>query len=125
TASDPPPAPLAASGPTKPLPNILDRDALLALCGNDPSAALEILEDFRVATRSDIEDLDQCFARKDQASLGRHAHRIKGASAMIGAVDLAQKATRLEALAKQGEWGPVEAAMGQVREAFGSLAEAG
>ncbi len=122
---DPLPAPLPAGGAAKPMPNILDRDALLALCGNDPSVAQEILEDFRSATRSDLEVLDQCFARKDQASLGRHAHRIKGASAMIGAVDLAQKAKQLEALAQKGEWGHMEAAMGQVREAFGSLAEAG
>jgi len=119
------PEQLAAGVPVKPSPTTLDRNALLALCGNDLTAAQELLEDFRSTTRSDIEVLDQYFEQKDHASLGRQAHRIKGASAMIGAVDLAQKAKQLEALARQGEWGHMEVALEQVREAFGSLAEAG
>ncbi len=113
-----------ARGTEKQLPSDLDRGALLALCGNDLSAALEILEDFRTAARADLEVLNQCFELRDQDSLARQAHRIQGASAMIGAAALAQKAKELETVAKSNEWRDVEAAMGQVREAMRSLAGA-
>lgn len=102
----------------------LDRDALLSLCGNDLSVALEILEDFRSTTRADLVDMNQYFEQKDQASMARQAHRIKGASAMIGAVALAQKAKELESLAKKGEWDGVQLLMSQVREAFEGLVTA-
>lgn len=108
----------------KQLSSDLDRDALLALCGNDLSVAFEILEDFRSATRADLLDMNQYFEQKDQDLMARQAHRIKGASAMIGAVALAQKAKELETLAKKGEWDGVQSLMSQVREAFEGLATA-
>jgi HPt (histidine-containing phosphotransfer) domain-containing protein len=85
-------------------------------------AAFEILEDFRSATRADLRLLTQFFDQRDQDSLARQAHRIKGASAMVGARGLAQKLLELEALAKKGEWSDVHSLMSQVQDAFEGLA---
>lgn len=97
-------------------------DALLALSGNDPLAALEILEDFRSATKADLKLLTQFFDLKDQDSLARQAHRIRGASAMVGARGLAQKATELATHATNGEWREARSVLNRMQEVFDSLA---
>ncbi|MBL0210368.1 MAG: response regulator [Holophagaceae bacterium] len=105
-----------AAGELQPLG--LDHEALLALSGNDPATATEILEDFRFNTRMDLETLTQYFELKDQDSVVRQAHRIKGASAMVGAHVLAQKARDLESSARAGAWGEVQSLMHQLQWAF-------
>lgn len=107
-----------ASVPEEHLSIGLDNEALLALSGNDQAMANEILEDFRFNTKIDLKALNQYFEQKDQASMVRQAHRIKGASAMVGAHALARKARDLESFAKAGEWGEVQSLMHQMLGAF-------
>jgi HPt (histidine-containing phosphotransfer) domain-containing protein len=103
-------------------PSDPENHALLALGGNDPAAALEILEEFRSATRADLALLARCYERRDLESLARQAHRIKGASAMVGAGALARKVMELETRARTGDWAEVRLLLEGMPAALDGLA---
>jgi HPt (histidine-containing phosphotransfer) domain-containing protein len=77
-----------------------DRERLVELFGDDPKTLTEVEREFvetaREAEReiSDASDLD---------TIARAAHRVKGASGMIGANDLHKAAEALERTAKAGD----------------------
>jgi signal transduction histidine kinase/CheY-like chemotaxis protein/HPt (histidine-containing phosphotransfer) domain-containing protein len=103
-------------------PGHLDNEILLALGGNDPAAAHEILEDFRSATQADLMHLIQFFDQGDLESFARQAYRIKGASAMVGARALAQLAKELEKHAKEDRWDEIRPLLRRMQEAIEGLA---
>ncbi len=74
-----------------------DRDKLVELFGDDPATLAEVEREFldtaRVAER-EIRDTD------DLTVIARAAHRLKGASGMIGAASLRQVAEAVERAAK-------------------------
>jgi HPt (histidine-containing phosphotransfer) domain-containing protein len=74
-----------------------DRDKLVELFGDDPGTLAEVEREFidtaRVAAR-EITDTD------DLAVIARVAHRLKGASGMIGAAGLRRIAEAVEHAAK-------------------------
>ncbi|RNF83660.1 hybrid sensor histidine kinase/response regulator [Montanilutibacter psychrotolerans] len=82
----------------------LDHDALAQLCGASHDEERAVLEDFLSSTHQDLANLAAARDAGDQAALTREAHKIKGASRMVGALDLAEAAAMLEAEARDGEW---------------------
>ena len=77
-----------------------DRDRLVELFGNDPKTLAEVEREFVETAREaerEIGDAD------DLGTIARAAHRVKGASGMIGAVALHQIAEALERTAKAGD----------------------
>jgi HPt (histidine-containing phosphotransfer) domain-containing protein len=74
-----------------------DRDKLVELFGDDPKTLAgverEFLDTARVAER-EIKGTDDCH------TIARAAHRLKGASGMIGAATLRQIAEAIERTAK-------------------------
>jgi HPt (histidine-containing phosphotransfer) domain-containing protein len=90
-----------------------DRDRLLELFGDDPATLAELEREFldtaRCAER-EIGDTD------DFAVIARAAHRLKGASGMIGAVGLCRVAEAVERSAKAHDLSGVR----RLRELFGS-----
>ena len=107
---------------TAPFPSELDDRTLLALGGNDPVAAHEILQVFRSATEVDLRLLAQYFDQGDLSALARQAHRIRGACAMVGAKALAQSAMELEASAMKGDGVEIRSLMNRMQELFEGLA---
>ncbi|MBS0549275.1 MAG: Hpt domain-containing protein [Proteobacteria bacterium] len=81
-----------------------DRDKLVELFGDDPATLAEVEREFldtaRVAER-EIAGTDDC------AVIARAAHRLKGASGMIGAAALRSIAEAVERAAKAGDLGGV------------------
>lgn len=73
----------------------LDRAALTALAGSAEDETA-ILHDFIAQTQRDLAALEAALTANDLAAAAREAHRIKGASRMIGAQVLAQRSDRLE-----------------------------
>ncbi len=61
-----------------------------------------IVRDFIVQTRSDLGDLDDALDRRDLPAAKRLAHRMKGASRMVGAHELATACVALEKAAHDG-----------------------
>ena len=89
-----------------------DRDKLVELFGDDPATLAEVEREFldaaRVAER-EIKDTD------DFVVIARAAHRLKGASGMIGAAGLRQIAEAVERAAKAEDISSVR----RLRELFG------
>lgn len=74
-----------------------DRDKLVELFGDDPATLAEVEREFLDTARTaerEIEETD------DLIVIARAAHRLKGASGMIGAVSLRQIAEAIERAAK-------------------------
>jgi signal transduction histidine kinase/CheY-like chemotaxis protein/HPt (histidine-containing phosphotransfer) domain-containing protein/CHASE3 domain sensor protein len=86
----------------QPLP--LDVVALEALIGADPVLARTVLDDFLGSTVQDLDALNGARIAGDLVALTRQAHKIKGASRLVGALELAETAGQLEAAARAGEW---------------------
>lgn len=76
---------------------ILDTAVLLNVAP-DPADRREILQDFIVETRSDMAALERALRAEDFPESVRLAHCIKGACAMVGAVELAEICATIERL---------------------------
>ena len=77
-----------------------DRARLVELFGDDPKTLAEVEHEF-VKTARDAER--EIAAADDLGVIGRAAHRVKGASGMIGAATLHKISEALERAAKAGD----------------------
>ncbi len=84
-----------ANGRPSAAPVALDRAVLTSLTDSTEDEAA-ILRDFIAQTHRDLAALEAALATNDLAAAAREAHRIKGASRMVGAQVLAQRSGRLE-----------------------------
>ncbi len=81
----------------------LDPQALAAVVGYDSQAQNRILSRFRDAHPIDADQLVQAFDSGDISKVASCAHRIKGASKTIGAVDLGALCEKIESAARSGD----------------------
>jgi CheY-like chemotaxis protein len=99
--------------PSAPLPQVhtaplpLDPSVLHALTGGDPADTRLLLDDFMATTASDLDGMQAARGAGNLDDLARQAHKMKGASRLVGAQELAAAATEVEAAAKQGDWAGV------------------
>jgi len=109
-SSGPRVATTAAPGTVAPLPQLaapptpLDARVLAALTGGSREAAREVLDDFLATTARDVTALIAARDAGDLAQLAREAHKIKGASRLVGAGELALAASELELAAQHADW---------------------
>jgi two-component system sensor histidine kinase EvgS len=75
---------------------VLDLAALNELTGGDAPLAAEVLDDFASESRSDLANLRAAHESADADELRRQAHRINGASRMVGARQVRDIAGRIE-----------------------------
>jgi signal transduction histidine kinase/DNA-binding response OmpR family regulator len=92
----------------------VDREALAAIAGDNANLQIETVRRFLAASDEDASALIQAIDSHELAAAVQAAHRIKGASATVGALSLAEVADRIEAAARDGDW---ERVLGE-REAF-------
>ena len=84
----------------------LDRsqiDLLLSLDDGAGEALAEIVEEYRAASWQGRDDLRRELREGDHTALAHTAHSLKGASANLGAKDLAQVCAELEMHGRQVE----------------------
>jgi HPt (histidine-containing phosphotransfer) domain-containing protein len=74
-----------------------DRARLAELFGDDPTTLAEIEREFFETARDAAREI---AGTDDLATIGRAAHRLKGASGMIGAASLHQVAEAIERTAR-------------------------
>ena len=74
-----------------------DRDKLIELFGDDPATLAEVEREFIDTARTAEREIKET---DDFVAIARAAHRLKGASGMIGAASLRQIAEALERAAK-------------------------
>jgi HPt (histidine-containing phosphotransfer) domain-containing protein len=77
-----------------------DRDRLVELFGNDPKTLAEVEREFVETARGAEREI---AGADDLDTIARAAHRVKGASGMIGATALHKVAEALERTAKAGD----------------------
>ena len=79
-----------------------DIPSLRQRCMGDEAFVIEILGKFRDRLAEDIERIADLLGRGDLEQVARFAHSLKGASANVSAVALAERALDLERLARAG-----------------------
>ncbi|MGH8482754.1 MAG: ATP-binding protein, partial [Nevskiaceae bacterium] len=97
---------------------VFDRSVLSVISGGDAAMEREILGDFRRINDADATGLRQGVENDDLDAVARAAHRIKGASRMVGAAGLATACERLEQAARAGDWDALRAGLGALDDAL-------
>jgi signal transduction histidine kinase/DNA-binding NarL/FixJ family response regulator/HPt (histidine-containing phosphotransfer) domain-containing protein len=85
-------------------PPPLDPAVVETLTGGDGAAARAVLSDFLASTTQDLASAEAARNAGALDALAREAHKVKGASRMVGALELAQCAEDLEHAARAGDW---------------------
>lgn len=88
-----------------------DRDKLVELFGDDPRTLAEVEREFLDTARETAREIE---GTGDFTAIARAAHRLKGASGMIGALALRQIAEAVERAAKAEDLSTVR----RLRERF-------
>lgn len=99
----------------------IDRASLAEITGGDAAAERDILIDFRRVNDEDAAMLKRAVAESDMPQITRAAHRIKGASRMVGALRLADVCERLEAASRASDWDTIRAGMGTFQQEWARL----
>jgi HPt (histidine-containing phosphotransfer) domain-containing protein len=102
------PIPVTANAAAAPL----ERSVLAAISGGDAHAERGILINFRRANDEDAATLEQAVAQGDIPLVMRATHRIKGASRVVGAMELASVCERIERASRGNDWSTVKSHMG-------------
>ncbi len=76
---------------------------VLKLISTRPENQLELLKEFSLQNRIDVANLDTVLQTGNAPEIMRCAHRIKGASRMVGAAELEDVCTQIEHSAKQND----------------------
>ncbi|AUH51599.1 hypothetical protein CXB49_12610 [Chromobacterium sp. ATCC 53434] len=100
-----PVAPVAADAPAESAPAPaeappVDRSVLEVYSNGELSVELEILREFQTGNNEDVAELRAALAADDAERVGFSAHRIKGASRMVGANAMGDAAETVEKAGK-------------------------
>ncbi|MGR4871244.1 response regulator [Variovorax sp. LARHSF232] len=110
-APSPPAAPAGSSPKAAPAASPIDQALLTATCGGDASVVGEVLAAFRRTCEDDSARLRQAVAVDDVAQVTQFAHRMAGASKMVGALAFAAACENIERASRVGDWKAVLAGM--------------
>jgi len=97
---------------------VLDRGVLRELTGGNADFLRTVLDDFAESAGGDLRELGDRIADRDGASVTRSAHRLTGASLIVGATELAGIARELEAAGKREDWNAIQALRPEMETAF-------
>ena len=114
----PDPGDAPASEPAVPPVSAVDRAVFAQLgetMGEDMSA---LIGDFVTSTGRMFDALGDGSLRDESNTITRHVHTLKSSAAMIGAARLSVLARDLEVECKRGNWGALDAALGEMRAEF-------
>jgi signal transduction histidine kinase/HPt (histidine-containing phosphotransfer) domain-containing protein/FixJ family two-component response regulator len=103
-----------------PADGIFDPAVLEDLTAGDSALIAAVLDDFIATTRTDLESLDAAIAAHDGEETRRRAHRLKGASRIVGAHRLSGLAQQIDDAAADGTdgWTAVAALAEELRATF-------
>ena len=105
---------LSASPPS--MSSALDRAILAEAAGGDAEVERSILDSFRESNDHDSGVLERAVIDQDPLLVTRIAHRISGASKMIGAHSLADVSERIEHAGRAGDWMAITADMSTLQD---------
>ncbi|MBT2325086.1 response regulator [Variovorax paradoxus] len=103
-APSPPAAPAGSSPEAAPAVSPIDQALLTATCGGDASMVGEVLAALRRTCEDDSAGLRQAVAAADVAQVTQFAHRMAGASKMVGALAFATACENIDRASRIGDW---------------------
>ncbi|MDC7713935.1 ATP-binding protein [Vogesella sp. LYT5W] len=103
-------------------PEAIDRQALAVYSGGDWSVEQAILDEYMQGNDEDVAALERAVAVGDAAQIAWSAHRIKGASRMVGAMALGDAAEALEKAGRAAELAAIPALWQQFDTARAAVA---
>jgi two-component system sensor histidine kinase EvgS len=89
----------------------IDPATLEQFTGGDKDIARDIYAQFLTATESDAHALREAVAAGNAGEISKAAHRVKGASRMIGASAVADLAEKIELAGRNGDLDAIHGAM--------------
>jgi HPt (histidine-containing phosphotransfer) domain-containing protein len=117
-----PPAPLATAVVAATPAEAVDRQALAIYSAGDWSVEQAILDEFMQGNDEDVAALARAVAAGDAGQIAWSAHRIKGASRMVGAMALGDAAEALEKAGRAAELAAIPALWQQFNAAQAAVA---
>jgi len=114
----------AAGASATPDQGVLDRSALLETLAGDEALVREVLQMFLEDGPVQLQRLGKAIAQEDAASVERHAHTLKGASANVGAGRVRACAARLEELGRARTLAEVRTVFDELAREFERVQEA-
>ncbi|APV49907.1 hypothetical protein BWI17_09555 [Betaproteobacteria bacterium GR16-43] len=106
------PSPKPVAAPDRDLfPAPVDASVLAEASGGDEEIQLQILLDYRRANDLDAIVLERAVARHDNVLVASIAHRLLGASKVVGAHGIAKVCNRLESAGRSSDWTSVSDGM--------------
>jgi HPt (histidine-containing phosphotransfer) domain-containing protein len=107
-------APAAAAGPAAdaaPAVTPIDQALLMKNCGGYAEVVTEVLAAFRRTCEEDAAVLKDALDAGDAARVTQSAHRMAGASKMIGALGFAAACEQIDRASRAGDWNAILAGM--------------
>jgi CheY-like chemotaxis protein/HPt (histidine-containing phosphotransfer) domain-containing protein/anti-sigma regulatory factor (Ser/Thr protein kinase) len=87
---------------------VLDASVLVEMTDGDTGLAESLIAEFVATARADVDAIEQALASGDREGVRMQAHRVAGASSMVGATTLRRSAQRLEKRAAESDAEAVE-----------------
>jgi CheY-like chemotaxis protein/HPt (histidine-containing phosphotransfer) domain-containing protein len=102
----------------------VDAALLEELTGGDPALTADLLRDFFESSRADLEALEEAIDARNHDEARRSAHRLNGASRVLGAHALSDLAQQIEDRAANGsgDWERLRSLAAEVDEQLSRLA---
>ena len=96
----------------------------LAMVGGDVGFLAELIAEYRSDGTTRVADMRAALAAGEAEDLRRAAHTLKGSSASLGAVGLADACRAIEAAAREGRLDGLDGAVDSVAEQFDAVVAA-
>ncbi|MGI9283332.1 MAG: Hpt domain-containing protein [Endozoicomonas sp.] len=103
---------------------MIDLGNLQQLTEGDAPLMKTLLDEFLNTTEEDLKSLDRAIKQKLSSEIAGLAHRIKGASMIVGASQMIQLTTELEEAVKQADSGKFDSLLSDIRECYNGVSEA-
>jgi two-component system sensor histidine kinase EvgS len=102
-------------------PPPIDLAVLASIAGGDAGAERELMTDYLDTTARDVASLQRALSQGDAPTVGREAHKIKGAAHLVGTRELAAAAAALEAAARASQLAEMQSLSPQLFTAWEQL----
>jgi HPt (histidine-containing phosphotransfer) domain-containing protein len=103
--------------------SVLDYDALVGRCVGNVAFAQRLLGKFLDRFEADLTLLRQEWEQQNISEIAQVAHRVKGASASVSAVELSQQAAELERSSRDKRVTEIPACLEGLEEAWNRFLE--
>ena len=110
---------------SQPASEVLDSRGLERLTGGDPELVADLLADYVGSSRADLASVVEAASRRARGEVFQRAHRIKSSSELLGALEVADVARRLESAsdADEPDWAAIDTLVDELSSAVVRVVE--